>query len=393
MKRVRPRVAYIVSHPIQYQVPLLRKIASAGIELDVFFLSDYSVHVHRDKEFCCDIKWDVDLLTGYRHTMLADNQRAPPGFFCGNPTKVMWRILRGDFDVVWVHGWAYFVIIAVLLSAKLRRIPVLLRGEARLCPERQTSIAWQMLYRALVSCGTGYLYIGSENRLFYEAYGAEVRRLFAMPYCVDNDFFQSQCRELAPRKSEIKRSLGLNNEERPVILYSGKLTRRKQGNCLLQAYARLQGIIAPESCPYLLFVGDGELRKSLQEEVSAKGLEHVHFFGFKNQRELCDFYSICDVFVLASEAEPWGLAVNEVMNFGKPVIVSDQVGAAADLVRLRDTGFIVKAGDPEELCRALAQVIEPGVGTRLGRNAFLRITDWSFNEDIAGLRAAIRALT
>src|ERR1700756_3046963 len=60
------RLAYFVSHPIQYQAPLLRRIAAEkDIDLKVFFSSDISVREYVDPGFGVPVKWDVPLLEGY----------------------------------------------------------------------------------------------------------------------------------------------------------------------------------------------------------------------------------------------------------------------------------------------------------------------------------------
>src|SRR3984957_18655808 len=65
------RLAHLVSHPIQYQAPLLRRIAQEpDIDLTVFFGSDFSVRGYQDEGFGVDIKWDVPLLDGYRYEFL-----------------------------------------------------------------------------------------------------------------------------------------------------------------------------------------------------------------------------------------------------------------------------------------------------------------------------------
>src|SRR6201996_3952196 len=65
------RIAYLVSHPIQYQTPLLRRIAQEpDIDLTVFFGSDHSVRGYKDEGFGVDVKWDVPLLDGYKHVFL-----------------------------------------------------------------------------------------------------------------------------------------------------------------------------------------------------------------------------------------------------------------------------------------------------------------------------------
>ena len=62
------RLAYLVTHPIQYQAPLLRRIAAEpGIDLTVFFCSDFSLKSYFDPCFGKIITWDVPLTGGYRH--------------------------------------------------------------------------------------------------------------------------------------------------------------------------------------------------------------------------------------------------------------------------------------------------------------------------------------
>src|ERR1700728_437173 len=65
------KIAYLVSHPIQYQAPLLRRISQEpDIELTVFFGSDFSVREYVDKGLPVNVKWDVPLTEGYRHEFL-----------------------------------------------------------------------------------------------------------------------------------------------------------------------------------------------------------------------------------------------------------------------------------------------------------------------------------
>ncbi len=61
----------MVSHPIQYQAPLLRYITeNSDIELTALFMSDFSVREYHDKEFGTTFQWDVPLLEGYKHQFL-----------------------------------------------------------------------------------------------------------------------------------------------------------------------------------------------------------------------------------------------------------------------------------------------------------------------------------
>ena len=139
-----------------------------------------------------------------------------------------------------------------------------------------------------------------------------------------------------------------------------------------------------------MIVGDGEERAALERQAAATGFTGIRFCGFRNQSELPRFFDLATVFVLPSQHEPWGLIVNEAMNAHRPVIVSDDVGCAPDLIEDGINGFIYPVGNVDALTDALRRVIEtPGAAEAMGERAFERIAGWSFEQDIQGLRKAL----
>jgi glycosyltransferase involved in cell wall biosynthesis len=70
-------------------------------------------------------------------------------------------------------------------------------------------------------------------------------------------------------------------------------------------------------------------------------------------------YRLGDVFVLPSKgpSETWGLAINEAMACGRPVIVSDKCGAAADMIKDNENGFVFKAGDENDLYNCMEKMV------------------------------------
>ena len=117
------------------------------------------------------------------------------------------------------------------------------------------------------------------------------------------------------------------------------------------------------------------------------------FTGFVNQSELPALYAASDVFVLPSEHEPWGLAVNEAMCAGLPVVVSREVGCVADLVRDGVNGYTPAAGDIEGLARALRRLIEDeGLRQRQGQASLARIQQWGYQQCLEGIRSALAGL-
>lgn len=389
------RVAYLVSHPIQYQAPMLRLIsAQPDMDLTVYFQSDMSVGGYADRGFGQRVKWDIPLIDGYQHEIL-------PGIWRDGPVTaqrpINWgfasRLHRSRFDALWVHGYARWVNWTAMVCAKAQGLAVLVRDEATLFSAERSLIRRlekRAFFAALSKLASAFLAIGSANRDYYLAHGIPPERIFLMPYCVDNAFFADRAREAQASRAQLRRDLQLD-ADRPVILYAAKFEPRKRPRDLLLAYERLVRASDPAVQPSLLFVGDGELGNSLKAEARNKGLHAVKFLGFRNQSELPAFYALCDVFVLPSMSEPWGLAVNEVMATGRPVVVSDQVGCARDLVTNGLNGFIFPAGDVDALAEALTRVLaDRDRAARMGMASTQIMAKWSFNDDVAGLRSALR---
>jgi glycosyltransferase involved in cell wall biosynthesis len=393
LTRGRPlRLAYFVSHPIQYQAPLLRRIArEPDIELDVFFSSDHTVRGYVDEGFGLKVEWDVPLLEGYRSSFLPRWRDAgtKPGFARPLNHGILERLEHGRFDAVWSHGYSTANSLRVIASAAMLRIPVLLRAESTLHDRprnRAKLLAKELFFRGLRSQLNAVLAIGQANARYWRHYLGEEIPIFRMPYAVDNAFFQCRADEAAAGRDALRAELGLA-PGRPIILFASKLQERKRCTDLVAAH-RMLGRLQP----YLLIVGDGEERDHLEEQVSGDPnvRDSIRFAGFRNQTELPRFFDLCDVFVLPSRHEPWGLVVNEAMNAGRAVVVSDDVGCQEDLVREGETGAVFPAGDVPALAAALQRVLDtPGVAARMGAAARARIDEFSFEKDVAGLREAL----
>lgn len=388
------RLAYLISHPIQYQVPLLQKISQeTALELKVFFRSDISVKKHIDPEFGEEIQWDVDLLAGYDHEFLpAIGKKERISFWRPFNFGLLKKLRAEKTQVLWVHGYSSLFNVISLVLAKLMGIKVLLRDEATLMSRKRSLInrvIKRIIYFGLNIFCDGFLAIGSLNKEYYLANGISEEKIFLMPYAVDNAFFQAQAKKCDA--TALRKKIGLD-ASRPVILFTGKLLARKGVFELLQAFNLAVKKI--DTRPYLVLVGEGVLREKLELEVARYGLEDdVVFTGFINQKDLVCYYQLCNLFVLPSKIEPWGLVLNEAMNLGKAIIASDQVGSAKDLVQQDVNGFIYESEDYVGLSLAIEKVFsDHKVCESMGLESHKMISSWGFSKDIQGLCEAIRAL-
>ncbi len=396
------RLAYLVSHPIQYQAPLLRRISQEpDIDLTVFFGSSFSVRGYKDRGFGVGVEWGVSLLDGYRYEFL-------PTIRDGERTGMTWPInygifsrLRGTgakprFDALWVHGYATVNAMHAMLAAKALGIPVLLRAEPWLNDRKRSEAKLavkRVFFKGLRELVNGAMPIGTLNEAYWQHYLGDSIPLFSFPYAVDNDYFQRCSREALEGRARLQNELKLE-PGRPAILFASKLQRRKRCGDLLDAYRNLCAGWNHTPTPYLLIVGDGEERAELESRAKVDGLDGVRFCGFRNQSELPSFFDLASVFVLPSRHEPWGLIVNEVMNAGRAVIVSDEAGCQPDLITDGVEGCVFPAGDVTALTEALRRVLAtPETAVMMGARGLERINKWDFEEGVRGLRQALAEVT
>ena len=388
------RLAYLVSHPIQYQAPLLRRIAAEpDLDLTVLFCSDISLRPFRNEGFARVLEWDVPLLEGYRHRFLPAWGRRDQVSGWRPLTYGIGRILEeGRFEALWVHSYARVSNLAGMIAARRRRIPVLLREEMSGSSAARSALrrrAKGLAMAGLDQLVAAYLAIGSANRDYYRAHGIAEDRIFAMPYAVDNARFRGAADAARPERERRKAELQIS-PGRPIAAMAARLIEAKAPGDLIAAWRLFTDPLPPERRPFLVLVGDGPLRPTL--ERAAEGMETVRFAGFRNQTELPGFYAMSDLFVLPSRREPWGLVVNEAMNAGCAILASDRVGAAQDLVREGVNGAIFPAGSVPALAEALRRLLaDPARLAEMGRQSLAMIGRWSFSEDIDGLRAALAA--
>jgi glycosyltransferase involved in cell wall biosynthesis len=390
----RTRVGVVNSHPIQYFAPLYAYVSGdESLGVTALYCSDVSVRGGHDPGFGMTVRWDVELLSGYESVFLGRRaaQRTPGGFWSLVVPELWTEIRSGRYDVIWLHGYAYAAFVIAFLAAKSRGIPVLMRSETHLGLARAS---WRRRLRDLLLARAyrfvdAFLAIGAANRDYYRSLGVADGRIFDVPYTVDNARFIAESSVSQDRRNEIRQSFGIPSGV-PVVLYASKLIGTKRPQDLLAAAARLRD--AGHDCR-LLVVGSGEMDAELRGLAAALGLDNVVFAGFVNQAELPAVLASADVFVLPSDYEPWGLIVNEAMCAGLPVVLSDKVGCAGDLVEHGVNGLQYPAGDAEALAVALAMLLSDApLRTRMGRASRDRIRGWSYAECLRGLKAAVSSV-
>lgn len=385
------RVGFVNSHPIQYFVPLYRRInREPDLEAVPIYLTDHSLRGDFDPGFKQKLTWDIDLLSGTDPVFVsgAHTRKLDPGPFKMLAPGVMKAVREAKLDALVIHGHNFGANHLATLMAKLGGIPVLSRGETHLgLPFSEERLARRnrimpRYYRLL----DGFLAIGSRNREFYRAMGVPDDRVFDFPYTVDNERMIAAAKLSKKERDTVRKQYGLRPGV-PAVLYASKFMERKHPDDVIEAVRRLRAEGLEVDA---LMVGSGEMDDQLRAQAAKVPGHPIGFPGFINQQELPRLFGACNIFALPSEAEPWGLIINETMCGGMPILAADEIGSVADLVVDGDNGLLFPAGNVDALTAALRKlVVEPTLIEKMGKRSLARIKEWNYDRCVAGLRAAV----
>jgi glycosyltransferase involved in cell wall biosynthesis len=382
------RLGIVVTHPIQYQVPLFRHMADRSwVEPIVFFLSRHGLDESFDPGFGREIKYDVPLLGGYKHHIVSNRSPKPAiGTPWGMVNPSLPSIIRQSrVDALLVSGYSTFSHWLAYATGLGSKIPYLLRGDS-LPDQADVGGAKIMAKRALlgplVRHAGACLAIGTENRRFYTSYGAQAAQIFFAPYSVDTERFSLAGAVGRARRSSMLQALGLDPGI-PLVLFAAKLQPWKRPFDVVMAMDQLD---FPAN---LIVMGDGPLRRDMEDLAANR--PRMRIVGFINQSEIPQWYGAADLFVLPSSNEKWGLAVNEAMAAGSVPIVSDHVGCASDLVT-RDVGWVHPTGNVGALASAIAEGCRPGALTERRSAAQQRSESYGIAATAGGIEAAVAAV-
>lgn len=385
------RVAHLISHPVEYYVPLYRELASRPeVELTVYYSSAASAGEFYDPEFKRVVEHGIPLLEGYDYRLLPSARGAGlhTRFLRWPNWDIVWQVIRERYDVIWIHGYANSTSLLAVVCTLPLGTRLLLREAQNLIQPRpwHKRLAKRLTLPILFRFAVG-AYVGEPARAYLRHYGMPERRLYEALHCVDNGFFQRHRDELRRRRREVRLSLGISDDA-PVIVFVGKLTPGKQPLELVRAFAKVR---RARPC-WLLLVGDGELRGEIESLVKREQIPDVRLAGFMNQAQIPSAYTAADVFVLPSRADVWGMVVNEALNFGLPVVLSDKVGAAYDLALAAGNGLVFPADDVQALARSLEQLVrDAALREQMGARSLVVAERHGPRRSADGLVAAVLA--
>lgn len=364
-------VALVINALAPYRIPLLNRLARLPAVRIRALLGEES---ERFREWHVslagsDFEWQVfpSLVVPMR-TKLADQT----GLFF---SPRLWKhLLQLRYDLVIAFGWTMPNSIMALLIRRAQRLPIVLWETSIPHPPGTLKKLMMPGVRRYFRSYDGYLAASSLCAEYMVWSGAARERVVLLPQAIDNEFFRTRAASAHPERQELKRALGL--ADRNVILFVGQFTERKGVFPLLDAF---QKVAAQDARAGLLLVGNGPLKDELSARRDALGLtDRVVISDFVHKPELPRYYAAADLFVLPSYYDTYGVVVNEAMACGLPVVTTDRVGAAHDLVQQDVNGMIVPVGDADALAQALERILQDEPLRRaMGQRSLQIIGGWT----------------
>ncbi|QDG51691.1 glycosyltransferase family 4 protein [Persicimonas caeni] len=388
----KPRIAVVVSHPIQHFCPQYASWSeSEEWDLQVFFASTAGMEAYQDENFGQEIKWE-GLELNFPHVFLNDGEAISPSPSLDAP-ELETRLAAYGPDVVIVYGYIQKLQRRALRwgSKHCQRVLMISDSEDRterpMYKEALKKLALPKLFEQV----DGFLTVGDANEDYYRAYGVPPQQFFRTFFPIDRDYFQKAFESRAEMRSELRAEYGIPNDHM-VVSVVGKLVDWKRQQDLIHAQQILRRN-HPKTTT--LIIGSGPTEDELREMVDRSQAEGVIFTGFVQPTELPKFYAATDVYVHTASHEPHSLAISEAIFMGCAAVISDRCGSygPTDDVRPGHNGFVYECGEPEALSQKLAVLAaNPEMCAEFG-GASRRFAQ--FHQELAhggSLRAALRAV-
>ena len=243
-----------------------------------------------------------------------------------------------------------------LIIAKLRFKKIIFWGEGWYWQSNNIihKLYHYVLIKWMLKQGDAIIAMGAKQYAFYEKTLKKKTGIFYAPKYV------------VPYKkrdaTQLVESLALEDRKifgKKIILYMSQIIERKGLDYLIRAFRLLEGKF---DNIYLLIVGSGPFETHCKKLAKELGVTNIMFKGYISDSDVELYHNVCDLLVLPSiflddYPEPNGYVLYESMSIGKPLIVTDAVGATPEFVRDGVNGFVVKNRNTVELIDALCKIL------------------------------------
>ena len=372
------RVAVLTNILPTYRVPAYQLLANTpGWQLRVM--------LNAESEF--DRSWDVD--PGDLDLEVIETislRRSDTTLHLPSPRRLLAALGRFRPDAIVSAEFGARTLISWLYCA-WRSVPLVVWAEHTRARMRAAGPLSRLLRGCLAKRAGTVVVAGAESRRTMRELGVSDDRILEAPNTHDTIVFAEVQNGLdvdAARESR-RAQLGCRSQ---VALVAGRLFSVKGIEPLLVSWQRLPEEVRSQWT--LLFVGDGPLAQAVADAVASRPAGEIVHVPAVQPRELVGFYLTSDLLIFPGLGDVWGLAVNEAMACGLPVVCSTRAGCAEDLIVAGENGWLADPLDVTAFTAALKQAMTCEHRNTLGERARTTLRPYTPEATAEGVRRAVR---
>ena len=330
--------------PAPYRVGVFNEL---GKEYDVTVYFEKSYDQERSKD------WFENNFNNFKGGLLKNSEKESK-----SPKIEILTYLKAEkYDLVLAYDYVTPTAALLMTWCKFKRIPYAVNCDGGFIKQN----FFKKQIKKIFIENASLCLAGGENAMkYFLYYGAKEKNIYLHNFSSVNDYELLKKPIEINEKKKIREELGMRSNK--IAISIGQFIYRKGFDVLIKAWANVN----PE---YELFIiGGGSKEKEYTQLMQSLKLNNIKFIGFKNKEELRKYYLACDLFILPTREDIWGLVINEAMSYGLPVITTDKCVAGLELIKNNENGFIVPVDNEIELFKKINYILSDDNVARIMSN-------------------------
>lgn len=330
------KILWLTNIPSPYRVDFFNEL---GKECNLTVVFEKSTSNERDKS------WQNYKFNNFKGIIMRGKSTGVDTAICFEVIKYLKKNL---FDIVVVTNMSTPTGILAIEILKLKKIPFIIEGDGGI-PKSGKGIKEKFKLHLNKSADM-WLSTGINHDKYYETYGADKSRIYRYPFTSlkENDLIPKSLEK--NKKNDLRNEINLPKDKK-IVISVGSYISRKGFDVLINSWKYISKDY------YLIIIGDGPERENYINLIKDNNLKNIKLIEFKEKETLKKYYKACNLFVLPTREDIWGLVINEAMAAGLPVITTDKCIAGLELVDDYKNGFIIPSNDKDSLANKIVEIL------------------------------------
>ena len=260
--------------------------------------------------------------------------------------KILNELSKPD-DIVVVGNYSTPTGILAINYLKLKSRPFLISVDGGIIASDENIIK-KRLKTNLISSASAWLSTGDFTNKYLEYYGANRENIYTYPFTTVYEKNLKEHTLTVDEKREIRKKLNIPYKH--VIVSVGSFIYRKGFDVLINA----AGYFPENTGVYII---GGKVTEEYKKLLSATKQNNIHFLEYLEHDLLNKYYSSADLFAFPTRQDVWGLAVNEAMANGLPVITTTSCVAGLEMIENEKNGILIPKDNVELLAKSINNVL------------------------------------